>query len=255
MLYLKNAWVYVDGCAFSYSSFGVIDDNGYFVRSIPWDNPFPSTPNAYLTSVATFFNTLHQIAPDIHVMADTGSMSDPTQFPIVYANVAGALQEDVYGWRSNPSTWVVNHWYTTTMQWFSWIGAQGKVGVMGAFLPSNYQSGALLVSFAFYELMKGPNFFFAPRVGGTAIPLTAGWLDWNAKLGDPVSAFQSMQESGKTVGYRLFSRRYTNGYVYMNWTGVTKTVTLPTGTTWYDPNHNRVTRLTIPTWAGSFVNR
>ena len=255
MIPLKNAWVYVDGCAFNYASYGVIDDNDNFVAGVAWDSPFPSTPNSYLTSIATFFNTLHQIAPDINVMADTGSMSDPNQFSTVYANVAGALEEDVYGWHSNPSSWVVNHWYTTTIPWFSWLGAQGKVGVMGAFLPVNYESGALLVSFAFYELVKGPNFFFAPRVGGTAIPLTAGWLDWNTKLGLPVSAFQSTQQAGQSAGHCLFSRAYTNGYVYLNWTGVTQTVTLPTGSTWLDPNGNKVTTLTIPTWTGTFVNR
>jgi hypothetical protein len=80
-------------------------------------------------------------------------------------------------------------------------------------------------------------------------------MDWNTKLGNPVSAFQSTQQPLKAVGNRLFWRHYTNGYVYLNWTGVTQTVTLPTGTTWYDPNHNHVTKLTIPTWTGSFVNR
>jgi hypothetical protein len=255
MAHLGNAWVYVDGCTLTYPTYGVLDNNNRFVAGVKWDEPFPQSGNDFQAAASTFFNAVKQQAPDINLMVDIGALSDPTQFQTVYANVPGALQEDLYGWHSNPTTWMVNHWYATTIPWVSWYGAQGRIAVLGAFLPSNYESGPLLASFALYELLKGPNFFFAPRVGGTAIPLTAGWMDWNTKLGNPVSAFQSTQQPGKAAGNRLFWRHYTNGYVYLNWTGVTQTVTLPAGTTWLDPNHNHVTKLTIPTWTGSFVNR
>jgi hypothetical protein len=252
---LGNAWVYVDGATLTYATYGVLDNNNRFVAGVTWDEPFPQSGNDFQAAVGTFFNAVKQQAPDIKLMVDLGSLSDPTKFQSVYANVPGVLQEDLYGWRSNPSTWVVNHWYTTTIPWLSWFGAQGRIAVLGAFLPSVYENGPLMASFALYEILKGPNFFFAPRVGGTAIPLTAGWMGWSAKLGDPISGFQSRQQVGKTAGYRFFSRQYTNGYVYLNWTGVTQTVALPVGTAWFDPKNNRVTSLKIPTWMGTFVNR
>ncbi len=248
MAHLGNAWVYLDGCTFLYSAYGVLDNSGRFVGGVPWDSPFPSNANTYMNSIATFFNTLKKIAPDIKVLTDTGSMSDPTQFSKVYASVPGMLDENVYEWHSGPTAYTLNKWVTTIFPWYSWAGAQGRVGIMGAFLPSNYESGALLTSFVTYELLKGVNFFFAPRVGGTSIPLNAGWMSWTSKLGNPVGLYKSSD------GNRFFSRQYNNGYVYLNWTGRTQTVTLPSGS-WLDPHGNRVTRLSIPTWTGTFVNR
>jgi hypothetical protein len=250
MAYLGNAWVYVDGATLTYDTYGVLDDNNRFVAGVRWDYPFPQNGTDYQNSVATFFNTVKATAPDVKFVVDTGALPNPGAFSTTYASVPGFLTENVYGWHSSPSSYTLNHWYTTIFQWYAWIASQGRVSIIGAFLPSNYDSGALVTSFSIYELLKGVNSFFAPRVGGTAIPITSGWMGWCTKLGTPVSAFQSTG----TGGYRFFSRHFYNGYVYVNWTGTTRTVTLPSGT-WYDRYGNRVTRLTIPTWTGTFVNR
>jgi hypothetical protein len=249
MAYLKNAWVYLDGCTFLYSAYGVLDNNGKFVGGVPWDSPFPSNATAYMNSIATFFARVKALKPSIKMMTDTGAMSNPALFSTVYANVPGFLDENVYEWHSNPSSYNLNKWVTTIFPWYRWVGAQGRVGVMGAFLPSNYGSGALLTSFVTYELLKGVNFFFAPRVGGTAVPLSSGWLTWTAKLGAPVGTYTSSYSN------RFFTRRYAYGYVYLNWTGSTKTITPPTGTTWHNPSGTHVTKISVPTWTGTFVNR
>ena len=254
MANLKNAWVYLDGCQFDYTVYGVLDDNGYFVPGIAWDAPFPSNAVDYLKSITFFFDHVKQSAPDINMMADTGGLSDPTRFSRIYANVPGLLTENIYGWATSPDPVTLTALYQHIIPWFSWASRQEKVTVFGAFLPSNYEDGPLLTSFVFYEILKGFNSFFAPRVGGTALPESAGWLGWTAKLGDPVSAFQSKQQPGAQPGNRLFWRVYTNGYVYLNWTGITQTVILPTGS-WFDPQGNQVSTLTIPTWTGSFVNK
>jgi len=254
MAHLGSPYVYVDGVTVLYSAYGVLDNSNHFVPGVKWDEPYPQSGNDFQAAMATFFAAVTQQAPDIKILVDTGALSDSGGYQTLYANVTGMLTENVYGWAPNPDTYVVNQWYSTIFPWFAWAGATGKVNVMGAFLPSNYENGPLRDSFIVYELLKGANSFFAPRVGGTALPLSAPWLGWNAKLGSPLAPFQSTQ-LGSAAGNRLFSRQYTNGYVYLNWTGSTRTVKLPAGTTWYDPNGNVVTSLSIPTWTGSFVNQ
>lgn len=245
MAHLGNAWVYVDGVTLLYSTYGVLDNNNHFVAGVKWDEPFPQSGNDFQAAVQTFFTAVKQQAPDVKILVDTGSLSNPGAYQSLYSSIPGMLTEDLYGWGPRPDSYVVNKWATTIFPWFAWAGASGRVNVMGAFLPSNYESGALQCAFVVYELLKGANSFFAPRVGGTALPMSAPWLGWNAKLGSPVSSY--------TNSGNLFSRHYTNGYVYLNWTGSTKTITLPSGT-WFDPKGNRITRLTVPAWIGSFAH-
>ncbi len=214
MINLKNAWVYLDGCAFSYLSYGVLDDSGRFVAGVPWDSPFPSNTNEYLASIAAFFNTLKAIAPDIKTNTDTGTMSDSGQFPTVYANIPGATAEDLYyGWHASPNNSKFTGFYNGVFSWFSWLGSHNRVAVMGAYVPQAEGPAALLSGFMVYELLKGPNFFFAPRTVQCPAPVCpmepppSEWQGWNAKLGNPVSAFQSSPpQPGGGVGNRLFWR-------------------------------------------------
>jgi len=255
---MKNVWSYVDGCAFNYGAYGVLDDNNQFVSGVRWDAPFPQNPNDYLSSIATFFSVLKEIAPDINVNTDTGSMSDPTQFPTVYANIPGATAEEIYyNWHSNPSSSVLTGYYWL-FGWYSWLGSHGRLGILGAFLPGDYENGDLRSAFVVYELLKGPNFFFAPRAVQCPHPVCpmepppSEWLGWKAKLGNPVSTFQSKQEPGGGLPNRLFWRQYSTGYVYLNWTGHTQVVGLPAGK-WVDLNNKPVTSLQIPNLTGTFV--
>jgi len=249
---LGHPYVYVDGVTLTYDTYGVLDNNDQFVAGVKWNEPFPQSGTDFQNAVAQFFTAVKEQASDIQIMVDTGSISDSNAFRTLYANVPGMLTENVYGWAPNPSESTVTKWYTSIFPWFQWAAASGKVNVMGAFLPSD-ESGPHLYPFAVYELLIGADSFLAPRVGGTALPLSAGWLSWNAKLGDPVGAYRSTQ-LGSGAGNRLFTRTYTNGYVYLNWTGRTQTVSLPSGT-WYNPSGGRVTKISIPHGAGTFVNR
>ncbi|MBV9302185.1 MAG: chitobiase/beta-hexosaminidase C-terminal domain-containing protein [Acidobacteriaceae bacterium] len=255
---LKNVWVYLDGCQFSYGSYGVLDDNGEFVGGIPWDPPFPQNATDYLNSIAQFFKRVSELAPDIKINTDVGQMSDPTQFPNVYANVAGALLEDAIAWQKNPSQSNFNSFYKQVFPWFSWLGATGRVGILGANLPANWQTSQLLSAFVIYELVKGPNFFFGPRYlpagppQSIAIP-PSDWEGWNAALGLPVSAMQQgPQQPGGLITSRLFWRQFTNGYVYLNWTSATQSVKLPSGK-WVDAENNPLTTLQIPPSTGMLV--
>ncbi|MBV9302184.1 MAG: chitobiase/beta-hexosaminidase C-terminal domain-containing protein [Acidobacteriaceae bacterium] len=245
---LGNVWAYMDGCAFYYAAYGVLDDSGTFVGGVPWDAPFQQNANEYLKSIADFFNRLKQLAPDINVITDVGSMTDPSQFQNIYANVGGALAEDVLAWYSNPTQTELTGFYNMIFPWFSWLGSTGRVGILGALLSPNWKEADLLTGFVVYELLKGPNFFFATR--GAHVP-PGDWERWNAALGTPVAAYQEGPANGQPAN-RLYWRQYEDGYVYLNWTGSTQAVTLPTGK-WVDPYNHAVTEITIPNLTATFV--
>jgi hypothetical protein len=248
-----NVWFELDQCAFIYALYGILDDNNKFVAGVPWDSPFPTDDSAYFNSIATFFNRLKQLAPDIQVMPNVGTISDPTQFQTVFANVPGAMLEDVYAWHATPTAYTRDAWYAQKFNLFPWLGSQGRVAIMRALIPSG-DPNALLTSFVVYSLLKGPNFFFAP---GTATGSTninpSQWEGMKALLGNPLSAMQSQQQPGKDTGYRLFWRNYANGIVYLNWTGSTQTITLNSKIKYWDPNGTPVTQIQIPDANGTFV--
>ena len=245
---MSNVWMYMDGAAFSYSAYGVLDDNGVYHGGVQWDPPFAQNADDYLDSIAYFFNKVKKLAPDIRFMTDVGTMSDPTKFQSIYANIPGALAEDTLAWYTNPTAYMLNNFYTQIIPWFSWLGSTGRVAVMGAQLPNNFTTVDLLTGYALYALLKGPNFFFATR-DQKVNPMA--WEGWNAALGTPVASYQQSEAHGAPAN-RLFSRQYSSGYVYLNWTGSTQTVTLPSGK-WVDPYGNPVTKLTIPNLTGSLV--
>jgi hypothetical protein len=244
--YMGNVWVWLDACGFNYRNYGVIDDSGHFVAGVPWDSPFPRSDSQYIASVAAFFKTLTEIAPDIKVMPNVGGMLEPGLFPEAFAYVPGASTENIYGWHSNPSSYVLNNTYTQTFTFFSWLGAHNRATIIGANLPST-SSQALITAFATYELLKGVNSFFAPRYSDLTIVNPSAWMPACARLGKPLATFQSR------LNNRFFSRAFAGGFVYLNWTGTTQTVTLPTGHKWIDPSGRSITRISVANMTGTYV--
>ena len=174
-----NVWFMLDDCAYLFRLYGVIDDTGKFVGAVPWNTPYAQSDSAYLASVAQFYNRVHQLAPDVRLMPNDGGIDDPNQVSTIYANVPGALEEDIYSWHhyyttyaNNPTTanknrldYVLNDRYNQQFRYAHWWAGQGKVVMLGAGMAAG-DSQALLTSFATYEMLKGPNFFFAPFLAG-----------------------------------------------------------------------------------------
>src|SRR6185503_7259046 len=127
-----------------------------------------------------------------------------------------------------------------------------RVMVMRALIP---QFDTVKNAYALSQLLKGPNFFFAPmdEGTGTAVP-PAQYARMEADLGSPLGAFQSQQEAGMSVGYRLFWRMFDGGIVYMNWTGKTKTIVLPTDRAYFDTSGNRIQQITMADATGAYVS-
>ena len=249
---VPNVWFELDECAFNYGLYGVLDDTNHFVTGVTWDSPFPQTGASYLNSVESFFSQLKTLAPDIKTMPNVGTMSDPTQFQPIFTNIPGALEENIYSWHTSPTLYTRNAWYSQTYSQFSWVGSQGKVGILRAVLPAG-DSNALLTSFVVYSLLKGPNFFFAPGSATAVNPNPSEWMGWKSALGSPTANPMSTQESSAGIGYRLYMRQFKNGAVYLNLTGSTQVVTLDSRYKHWDPNGNLVTQISIPDTIGTFV--
>jgi Chitobiase/beta-hexosaminidase C-terminal domain len=157
----------------------------------------------------------------------------------------------LYAWHSNSSSYVRNLWYSGAFQYFPWMASRGNVAIMRANLPIG-DPKALLQSFVVYSLLKGPNSFFAPGDNNGSIN-PASWSRMKAALGSPLTAIQISQPTSAGNGYRLFSREFEGGTVYLNWTGVTQTIALGTQHRYYDPAGNPVTNVVMPDATATYV--
>ena len=72
-------------------------------------------------------------------------------------------------------------------------------------------------------------------------------------LGFPTALAKSTQLSSAGVGYRLYSRTFNNGAVYLNMTGSTQTVVMDPRYRHYDPTGKFVTQISIPDGTGTYV--
>jgi len=252
-----NVWFELDECAFDWDLYGVLDDTNHFVAGVPWNSLFPQNASEYLAGIQRFFTQLKQLAPDIMTMANVGSMGDPTQFPATFANIPAIMIEDIYSWHSSPTAYIRNKFYTQTAINVYWFGSQGRPAILRAWLPPN-DAASVVTAFVVYSLLKGPNFFFAPALQGSspnpyiAIP-PSEWEGMNGALGKPVGAMQSQLGSGLAGGYQLFWRQFEGGLVYLNLTGSTETVQLPSGQQYFDSQGTPITQITIPDLTGYCV--
>lgn len=249
----RNVWIQLDQSAFNSSLFGVLDDTNHFVSGVTWDSPFPQSASAYLNSIASFFQQLSELAPDINVMPNVGSISDPTQLTTIFTHIPGAMSEDIYSWHASPTAYTRNAWATQNFILFPWLASQNRVAVLRALIPPTDSNG-LVNAFVVYSLLKGSNFFFAPgsTAGSLSTPLSE-WQSMEAKLGNTTSTMQRKQQAGLGVGYCLFWRNFEGGTVYLNWTGSTQTITLTKGVSYFNAAGQQVTQLEIPDATGAFV--
>ena len=245
-----NLAFHLDQCTFLLSLYGVLDDNNNFIAGVPWDAPFPQNQAAFESAIQTFFTQVKTLAPNLVNLPNIGSISNPSHFPQLYANVAGALTENLLGWYPHPGAFVRNQWYTGNFQYFSWLASQSRIMNLRALVPSG-DPNALPTAFVVYSLLKGVNSFFAAgdTHGNSLNPNT--WAVMKAKLGDPTSSLQASQPSSAGNGYRLLWRNFEGGIVYLNWTGITQMIKFPRA--YFAPNGQQVTQITIPDGIGTYV--
>ena len=247
---LENVWIGLDECAFNWQLYGVLDDDGAFVSGIPWDPPFPRSEEEYLGSVQTFFSLLKTLGPDLHVACNLGSMRDESRFRSVFRDVPGIMLENILDLSSSPSG---RHATRLSMENYEWFGSQGRLALCRALVKAN-DGPQLKDAVVVYLLIKGPHFFFAPQFDNNTLAVPpARYAELLNGFGSPAGPLESSQAPGASPDYRLYWRRYQNGVVYMNWSGVTQTIVMPGGRSFLDADGQLVTRLHIADGAMTYV--
>jgi hypothetical protein len=251
---LQNYWLAVDNCIFTIQTYGVLDDSNVYHPVQGFDPPFAQNDEEYLDSIIYFLSRLKQIAPDIHLIGNEGSMSNETRFPEVWAGFDGTMREDItVGFE--PGIDYRNEVYTAYKR-YQWEGPAGKAAILEALVPNDGSfQDKLRTAYVAYLIFRGPNFFFGPRYSDIpyGIPISA-YSKMQAALGQPTAAAidQAYGDSGHP-GYRLYSRPTSHGIVYLNWSGEMRTISLPEDKAYFDRNGNLVTTLTVPDLRGDYV--
>jgi hypothetical protein len=248
----QTEWQAVDNGAFRYDNYGVLDDNGVFVGNAVWDQPFAQNDGDFLNTIIYFLSHLSQVAPDVHIMINEGSMAEENLFAQVFSGFAGTIREEI-NYYSYPQAYYRGQVYLF-FQRFQYEGPAGKAALLRSLLPSQTDptfSDRLRTGLMTYLIFRGPNFFWGPRfdngtTDGVPVSLYASMRD---SLGLPSAPAQT--QSATSDGYRLYWRNCEGGIAFLNWTGQTQTVNL--GGTYYDRQGNAVTSITIPDLTGDYV--
>jgi len=242
-------WTQNDNGAFNYNLYGVLDDNNHFVTGLNWDPEFPQGPEAFFQCMASYYNQVAGLAPDIQQMLNIGTWSDLSQYSTVMQNLSGVMNENIAFWSATPSAYIRNLFFNGVVTWFPWIISHGK-----SILVRSYASDAssLLNGFVAYELLvAGGNGFFGPGYAGKIID-PSQWQGWDARLGNPTTAMGSIQVNNTGIGYRRYSRSFDGGTVYLNLSGSTWNIPL-TGGPWYNPGGSRISGISLPDGEATFA--
>jgi hypothetical protein len=253
--YFQNWWVGADNCTFRYDLYGVLDNSGNYIKNLPWDAPFPQNDTQWIDANIYMLSKVKEWAPNIRIACNDIGLNDSqasrqTDF---WPYIDGVIREEFWYLDGGGDDW----WRTAFYQSFQRDidrSALGKVEVID--VPMSPTDTTLLRrSFVAFLILGGDNLFFGPQDDNNdSRELNpALWADWRNRLGRPMLAAQSAQESGRSLGHRLYWRECEGGICYLNWTGGNKTITLPVGRTCYDRNGNQVTSITLGDMVGDYV--
>lgn len=253
---LQNSSIGLDECAFIPALYGVIDDNGNFVSGVQWDQPFPQNADAYYQSIERFFTQVHQKAPDLKLIPNSGGIGDWSQFANVFGASQGLMIEELNPSASVPSGGMyTRNQLQSQLAAYSAEAAQGYPMILASIMDSSDQS-RIATSFLLYMLIEGANTYYAPAITGSPETLPpAAYQNVGAGLGNPTGSLQSQQLPGSASsnpGLRTYWREFQNGIVYLNWTGSTQTIPLPAGHTYYTGG-KAVTSITLPDLAATWL--
>ena len=185
-------------------------------------------------------------------------MSDESRFDEVWGGFDGTIREDVL--QSFQADAYSRSQVSLAYDRYQFLGPASKACLLRFLLPAAKNKAfadRLRASYCAYLILRGPNFFFGPRYDdGTdnGVPQPA-YGAMQSALGLPVAnaSYTYYDHGDGTSGWRLYQRQTKNGIVYLNWSGVSRTVALPAGNTYHDRNGQAVTTLTIPDLSAEYV--
>ena len=236
----QNVWVGLDNCTFMIK---------YYAPDQGWDRPFPQSDQEWLDAVKTFFRRVKELAPEIKVMCNMGSISDEKQFPEIYKDVGGVMTED---WPGATVDGKETKWgergREQTFRRLQWLASQNKAALIRSEHsddPAKWEASARY-AYAAYLLVRGENFFYCMgRPGAKEVPpgACAGMAD---ALGKPTAPVAEEQPG-------LWRRECEGGRVYVNWTTGPVTIAVAPGYT--DREGKAAASVTIPRLQGEYVLR
>ncbi|NLF78801.1 MAG: hypothetical protein GX573_24175 [Chloroflexi bacterium] len=230
-----NMWVGIDNAIFM---------QGIFTPSTGWDAPFPQSEEEYRQAAMHFFRRVKELAPDIHVMANNGSLADENAFRDVFANIDGLMAERfphvdlTDGYLKADSLKVLRR--------LIWFGEQGRVTMVKSIIPmDNRVEEHVRNAYMAYLIARGDNSFFGPHAGQTADPLPEGYYaEMQQVLGWHTGPAQEIQPN-------VWTRQHQGGIVYLNWSDAPVTLAVSEG--YVDRAGAPVTEITIPANSGDYV--
>lgn len=252
-----NEWVGMDEVAVNYHLYGVLDDDGRWVpmdQGPVMDRAFPNGSIAFHTMFQRFFARLHQVNPQIRVMANVGSPDNWNLFQRDVADVDGLAVEDIssnlpddgtgFGGASTPYRWAA----------IATFVGQSKVALLRSLLDRNSPTydADLRTALMSYLILSGVNSAWAPQTVGDhkEIPPSEFEAMKNA-LGAAASGMAEHQEANSSGV--LYTRTMVKGAVYVNETGHTVTVPCPHGGVCWDRAGNRVRDISVPDHVGDYL--
>lgn len=243
-------WVGLDNCAFMWNLYGVVNDRGHFVSGVRWDRPFPRTSDQFVTAIEHFFHQLAEIAPYIRTMCNMGALDNWSQFKTIYAEVPGLMAEDIAEANSKEYARTGKYDILTALSWFV---LQSRIVILRAIVPPN-DLHSLRTAYMLYSLVRGQNTFFAPElnISQAAVP-PSEYSAMRAALGQPVGPMQVIRDRTKGSPYNLYSRQCQHGIVYVNWTGTSQVIALPSSSYYFNPEGSRVSVVVLPDLTGTYV--
>ena len=235
-----NIWVGLDNCTFMIK---------YYAPDQGWDRPFPQSDQEWLDAVKTFFRRVKELAPEIRVMCNMGSISDEKQFAEIYKDVDGVMTED---WPGAAVDGKETKWgergREQTFRRLQWLGSQNKVALIRSEHsddPAKWEASARY-TYAAYLLVRGENFFYCMgRPGAKEVPPSA-YARMSDALGKPTAPVAEEQPG-------LWRRECEGGRVYVNWTTGPVTIAVPPG--YMDRTGKATALITIPRLQGDYLQR
>lgn len=257
-----NYWISLDECSFMRRIYGVVDNQGRYRSDVQWDAPFPQTEEAYQANIMAFFAGVKARMPELKLMCNDGGQDTAAEHAAIFQNIDGAAFEDMTP-QLTTTGWYTRNEFAVLLDSQNDLVQRGKVLIDCTILNSwDDIPGRTQTAYAAYLLVAGANSFFCPMIDPDSGNLQnatveidpAHYAAMKNSLGPPIATFVREQR-GESPGYSLYSRRTEGGIVYLNWSGGTVTVALPTDATYVDQHGNVVTSITLGDMGSGYVLR
>lgn len=260
-------YVALDGLSTNYDFYGVFAGQGLVTYpNVTWAAGYPQNSSQWEAAWVAFFAYAKQNAPSVRLSAHVFTLDDYSTFQTIFANCP-AMDKEHFPLSSLASLSSYQHGtlYNQIMSlyWFANVAPpvfstavnpnepQTRVLQVGV----DIDNGDIQTALAFYTMYRGPNTFFdALTGGGTTAVNPSTWLPQANQLGAGTSAPTVLTTAGGQTaasGYVVLQRTWQHGVTYMNLSGSTQTITVPSGATNWEGQS--ITSITLGNGQGAVV--